>query len=225
MADGFLAKLTILPYEDAASVQSGPPVGPPFVAQFNPESFTINDEIEYDAEPPPHGDVAGEAKFRSVKPRSFSFDFLLDGTGASGPKLEVLAMVELFRQTVGFSGRIHRPRFLVLHWGTFLATCVVESFSVNYKLFSPAGVPLRASVSASFREHQEETLKELVKNLSSPDVVHAHEVRRGEHLTLLVYRVYRDPRYYFQVASHPLNNLDNLRHVEPGTTLFLPPVA
>ncbi len=222
MADGFMAKLTIIPFEDSENVQIGPPAGPPFIAQFNPEAFTINNEIELGPEEPAQGDDGEEAKFKSIKPRSFSFDFLLDGTGASGPKIEVLAQLELFKLTTGFSGKIHRPKFLLLNWGSFIATCVLESFSINYKLFRPNGTPLRAVLSASFREHKPAPLRELLKNLSSPDLTHLHEVIAGEHLALICYRIYKDPRYYFQVGE--ANGLNNLRSITIGQSLQLPPL-
>ena len=222
MADGLHAKLTITAFEDSENVQMGPPVGPPFIAQFNPETLTVNTEIEFGPEEPAHGDDGEEAKFKSIKPRSFSFDFLLDGTGAAGDKQEVLAQIELFKQMAGFSGNIHRPRFLVLNWGTFIATCVLQSYSITYKLFRPDGTPLRAVLTAAFREHKPKVVRELLKNLSSPDIVHAHLVKQSEHLSLITHQVYKDPRYYFHVAEQ--NGLNNLRRVEAGTTLYLPPL-
>ena len=221
--DGLLAKLVIIPFEDSDTVQVGPPAGPPFIAQFNPETLTLNNEIELGPEEPAHGDDGGEAKFKSIKPRTFNFEFLLDGTGASGLKLDVTLQVELFKLTVGFSGKAHRPRFLVIQWGTFLATCVLESFSINYKLFRPDGSPLRAVLTAAFREHKSKTISELIKNLSSPDVTHSHLVLENEHLSYITYRTYKDPRFYFQAAE--INALDNLRHVNAGRTLSFPPVG
>lgn len=222
MADGLLVKLTITPFADSETVQTGSPAGPPFVAQFNPETLTVNNEIEFGPEEEAHGDIGGEAKFKSVKPRTFTFDFLLDGTGAAGLKIEVLAQIELFKQTVGFAGDIHRPRFLVLNWGPFIATCVLESFSITYKLFRPNGTPLRANLSATFREHKPPELKEREKNLSSPDIVHAHRVKEGEHLSLITHRVYKEPGYYIHVAA--ANALNNLRTLKPGAMLYLPPL-
>jgi hypothetical protein len=222
MADGLHAKLTIIPFDDSENVQMGPPSGPPFIAQFNPETFTVATETEYDQKDPASGGDGGEAKFKGIKPRTFAFEFLLDGTGAAGEKIEVLVMLELFKATVGFFGKIHRPRFLVLTWGTFIVTCVVETFSVAYKLFRPDGTPLRATLSATFREHKPKALNELLKNLSSPDLVHAHVVSKGEHLSLVTHRVYKDPRYYYQVAE--TNQLDTVRALETGTTLYLYPV-
>ncbi len=222
MADGLLAKLTIVPFEDSDTVQVGPPAGPPFIAQFNPESFTINTEIDYGTDDRAQGDDGGPAKFKGIKPRSFTFDFLLDGTGAAGDVNDVFAMIALFRSTTGFWGNIHRPRFLLLQWGTFLATSVLQSYSITYKLFRPDGTPLRAVLSATFREHKSKAFEQLTKNLSSPDLTHAHLVQEGEHLSLITYRVYKNPHYYFQVGEK--NGLDNLREVATGTTLYLPPL-
>jgi hypothetical protein len=222
MSDGLLVKLTITPFEDSENIQVGSAAGSPWVAQFNPESLTVDHDIEYGPDEPAQGDVAGEAKFKGIKPRTFSFDFLLDGTGASGPPMDVLAQLTLFRQTTGFLGKTHQPHFLVISWGAFIATCVLESFSVTYKLFRPEGTPLRATLSAKFREHTSEKLKELVKNLSSPDISHAHLVKEGEHLSLITYQVYKDPAYYYQVAE--ANNLNTLRVIQPGKTLHMPPV-
>jgi nucleoid-associated protein YgaU len=222
MDDGLLVKMTITPFEDTETVQTGPPAGPAFIAQFNPESFTIENQFEYGPENPAQGDQGGEAKFKGIKARIFSFDFLLDGTGASGEKREVLEQIDLFRMTTGFQGDTHRPHFLVLTWGTFIATCVIESFSITYKLFRPDGTPLRATLSAKFREHTSPQLNQLIKNLSSPDVIHAHLVKEGEHLSLITHRIYKDPSYYYQVAE--ANGLDTVRSVQTGATLYFPPV-
>ncbi len=223
MSDGLLAKLSIIPFSDSENVQLGPPAGPPFIAQFNPESFTINNEIDYGSDEPAHGDTGTEAKFKAVKPRKFTFEFLLDGTGAAGDKVEVLAHIELFKLTTGFSGVIHRPNFLVINWGTFVASCVLESFSITYKLFRSNGTPLRAVISATFREHLPNALRELVKNLTSPDITHAHQVVEGEHLSLVTHRIYKDPKYYLHVAD--ANGLNTVRQIDVGSTLYLPPIV
>ena len=67
MSDGFMAKLTIIPFKDSENVQIGPPAGPPFIAQFNPESFSINNEIELG---PVHADLAELAERALTKHRN-----------------------------------------------------------------------------------------------------------------------------------------------------------
>lgn len=222
MTDGLLVKLTILPFKDADTLQTGIPAGPPFIAQFNPESFSVDTEIEYAENSTPEGKDGGEAKYKSVKPRKFSFEFLMDETGAAGPSLPVLAQIALFRNTVGFFGEIHRPRFLVITWGSFMATCAIETFSINYKLFHPNGLPLRAVLSATFREHKSNTLVDLLMNLSSPDVMHVHNTIDGDHLARLTSTFYKDQSYYIQVAE--ANRLDNLRELTAGRQIVFPPI-
>lgn len=233
--DGALLKLTIIPFEDSEGAM-GPPAGPPFLVQFNPETYTDTTEFKYGPDDPPQGAAGSEAKFERVNPKKYSFELMLDGTGVSpapppagaldgvapSTGLSVVAQIELFKLTVGFSGNVHRPRFLMLVWGRLIATTVLESYSVAYKLFSPAGLPLRATLSVTFREHTPKGFGELLKNLASPDVEHAHQVREGEHLSAIVARVYKDPAYYPAVAR--FNGLDTLRAVEPGRALYLPPL-
>ncbi len=217
-----LMKLTLLPFADPEMDQKGPPIGPPFVAQFNPETFSVDTQFKY-SEEKGQGEQGAEQKFQSVEPKTFSFDLLLDGTGASEAPVDVTAAVKLFQLTTGFSGATHRPYFLVAMWGTFVISCVLERYTVKYEMFRPEGLPLRATISASFREHVANPLRKLVMNLMSPDVTHAHDVVGGEHLSLVTHRVYDDTRYVVPVAE--ANGLDTLRRIEPGRTLTLPPVV
>jgi nucleoid-associated protein YgaU len=233
--DGAVLKLTILPFEDVDGVL-GIPAGPPFIAQFNPETYTDTVEFAYAEQEQPQGEAGGEAKFKSVNPKKFSFELLLDGTGispapppagaldAAAPStgLSVVAQLELFKLTVGFAGNIHRPRFLMLVWGRLIATTVLENYSIAYKLFSPAGLPIRATLTASFREHIPKGMGSLLKNLASPDIQHAHQVVEGDRLPTIVHSVYKDTAHYIDVAR--ANRLDSIRALRPGEVLQLPPV-
>lgn len=231
-----LLKLTILPFDDSKTIQGGPPSGPPFIVQFNPESYTDATEVELAPTEQAHGDVGQEAKFKAIKPKTYSFDLLMDGTGyspapppagaldgvAPSTGLSVVAQIEHFKATTGFSGNVHRPRYLVLVWGKLVATCVLESFSIAYKLFSPEGLPIRAVMSTTFKEHKDNEQAELEKNLSSPDVQHAHVVKEGEMLPTVVHKIYGTTRHYLSVAR--VNGLDTVRALEAGAMLRLPPV-
>lgn len=233
--DGALAKLTIIPFEELEG-GIGPPAGPPFVVQFNPETYTDATEIRLGPSDPPKGNVGSEAKFEGENPKKYAFELLLDGTGISpappptgaldgvapSSGLSVVAQLELFKVTVGFSGNTHRPRFLMLVWGRLVVTTALESFSVVYKLFSPAGLPLRATLSATFREHTPKGFGKLLKNLASPDIDHAHMVCEGDRLPTIVHRTYKNPSYYVAVAM--ANRLDSVRTLTLGSELHLPPV-
>ncbi|WP_185231373.1 CIS tube protein [Teredinibacter franksiae] len=222
MSTGLLDKLKIIPFLDAESVQGGLPSGPPFFAQFNPETLSIKNEIKLNTEQTAQGANGAEAKQVKVEPQEFNFDFLLDGTGASGVSLDVFASIELFKLTTGFTGETHRNRFLVLQWGLFVTTCVLKSYTINYKLFRADGTPLRAVISATFLEHKSLELQDLISNLMSPDVTHVHNVTESEHLGKLSFDIYKRSQYYLQVAA--VNGLDTVRKIDAGTQLKFPPL-
>lgn len=233
--DGALLKLTMIPFKDAQGVR-GPPAGLPFVVQFNPETYTDTTEYKFGPDEQPQGAVGAEADFKAIAPKKFTFELMLDGTGVSpapppagaldaiapSTGLSVIAQIELFKLTVGFDGSEHRPNFLLLVWGRLVVMTVIESYTIAYKLFTPAGLPLRATISATFREHTPKGLGELIKNLASPDINHAHQVREGEHLSKIVHDVYKDPAYCVAIAT--ANGLDTLRTLQPGSALYLPPL-
>ena len=230
--DGELVKLTIIPFETSKTFADGDPSGPAFTAQFNPTEYTDSRELEMNSDQVPHGSDGNEAKVKGFKPRSWTFDLMFDGSGATGVQGEpggprstvqtVNDQIEAFKLTVGFSGETHRQRFLQLVWGKLFVTCALESFSVNYKLFDQAGIPIRAVVSATFKEHKDPEVQEREKNLASPDIAHARLVVEGDTLPNVVNAIYRDPGRYIAIAS--ANRLNNVRHLTPGAELRLPPV-
>jgi hypothetical protein len=99
-------------------------------------------------------------------------------------------------------------------------TCVVESVRQKLTLFSPSGVPLRATVSVTLREYK--TLKELLErpNGQSPDRTHAHVVQSGDSLSAIADRYYGRPASWRAIADQ--NNIEDPRRLRPGTPLTVP---
>ena len=203
---------------------SGFPIGIPFIAMFNPESFAINEEIDWNAQCPP-GNQGSDYLYNKTKPRKFTIEFTLDGTGVNtnGVKIPVTAQIILFRAaTTGVRGDLHRPNFLLVQYGTFINTCILNSSTVTYTMFDRFGLPIRARVSASFTERTVKTLSDILGMLSSPDLTHKVEVKQGDTLPLLTYNTYNNQTYYLQVAK--VNKLKNFRNLKAGTTLVFPPI-
>lgn len=203
---------------------SGFPIGIPFIAMFNPESFAINEEIDWNAQCPP-GNQGSDYLYNKTKPRKFTIEFTLDGTGVNtnGVKIPVTAQIILFRAaTTGVRGDLHRPNFLLVQYGTFINTCILNSSTVTYTMFDMFGLPIRARVSASFTERTVKTLSDILGMLSSPDLTHKVEVKQGDTLPLLTYNTYNNQTYYLQVAK--VNKLKNFRNLKAGTTLVFPPI-
>ncbi len=229
-----LEKLKIIGLKDTneSSVGAGMPAATPsassfgvpfsiYIAMFNPEKFSVSNQIDYNYDRT-QGSTGSEQRFDKVSPRSFSFEFLIDGTGASGEIRIVDADIKLFKYTVGYIGDTHRPTYLIINWGTFLVRCILKSLTVNYTLFTAFGIPLRATINASFEEYITQELEQLQNFLSSPDVTHVRTVTASDRLDLMSYNIYKDSKYYMELAR--VNKLNQFRKLNVGDKLVFPPV-
>lgn len=146
-----LQKLTIISFATDDFAQGGLPKGI-YSAMFNPESFEVDYLVNYNDQAALN--QKGSVNRIANRPgKTFQFSFLLDDTGAAGSKRNIPLDVLHFRQVVGHGPGDAEHRYLTLVWGTFLADCVIDSFKVSYELFSSGGMPIRAKINATFREH------------------------------------------------------------------------
>jgi hypothetical protein len=217
---GFLDKIKVIGFKEATESSLGIPFSI-YIGMFNPEKYSVTSTFSYNNDRR-QGATGSELRFNRIEPRTFSFEFLVDGTGASGDKREVLLDIALFRLTCGFVGDTHRPTYLIIQWGTFLARCVLSSLTIDYTLFRPDGSPLRATMKASFKEYTLPVLEQLQNFLSSPDVTHIRTIAANDRLDLMCYKIYRDSKFYLEVAR--VNNLNNFRKLKVGEKLVFPPV-
>jgi nucleoid-associated protein YgaU len=100
--------------------------------------------------------------------------------------------------------------------------CIVESIQQKFTLFSPDGVPLRAMLSVTLREYVtlQQQLEQL--NLRTADHTRVHVVKEGENLPYIAYVAYKSPGLWRIIAD--ANGLLNLRDLQPGMVLRLPPL-
>ena len=216
---GTLEKLLIKAYDKPD--YSGQPLGE-FKSFINPNEITLAYEMEYDAAQG-SGTTGSRMNFKKLKPGDLSLTFFIDGTGANGPPIEVQQMVEEFQTVTGYNGKIHRPNYLKVTWGTLqVKRCVLKSASIAYKLFASDGVPLRAVITAVFVECADDKTRVAKAQDKSSDLTHKRVVRAGETLPLLCHRIYGNAGLYLRVAA--ANGLDNFRDLQPGTAVFFPPL-
>ncbi len=192
------------------------------------------------------GRLAPEPKFQEYGAEKISFELVFDGTGvveANGsttstslkdqlkniaglttrkvPKVETL-ITQLKDTVYNYDGTIHEPRVVQLKWGNFTFNGRLESLSLDYTLFDPSGVPLRAKAKVSFVRYVTEQESTLLAKQSSPDLTHDVVTKAGDTLPKLCYEIYSDASYYPEVAQ--INNLRTFRDLKPGTALRFPPL-
>ena len=120
------------------------------------------------------------------------------------------------------TGEIHRPKGMAIIWGTFYMTGVLTDATVNYTMFTPEGVPIRAEMDVNIAESTSLTLVERAMKLMSPDLSKSIVVKQGDTLPDLCYKEYGDASFYPKIAE--VNQLKNFRKLVPGTELLFPPI-
>lgn len=221
VSTGLKKKLKISPVDpESGSVKSGDA----FEVMLNPSSYSHSRSISYN-ENEALGQIGSEAKYKATQPENVSFDIVLDGTGvvaligASDVKTQIKKLNDVVYK---YDGNNHEPNHVQLLWGSLIFFGRLTSMSVEYTLFKPSGEPLRAKVKLEFTGFMSKDEQALRAQRSSPDLSHLIEVKAGDTLPLLCYRVYKDCSYYPEVAR--INNITSFRDLKPGTKLHFPPL-
>jgi len=228
LSTGLKKKLTISPctVDDSGNVSvSG---GDSFEVMLNPSSYNHVYTIGYNKKET-QGQLGSDTKFKGIQPEKIDFEIVIDGTGvvnlpipgkgSPDVKTQIKQLTEIVYK---YDGSNHEPNHVRLLWGSLIFFGRLESMTVDYSLFKPSGEPLRAKIKMSFTGFMSKEEEALRANRSSPDLSHMIEVKAGDTLPMLCYRIYKDPSYYVEVAL--ANGITNFRDIRPGSKLHFPPL-
>lgn len=217
--------------ENFTEPKKGSEGDPAFTAPINPESFTKNLQIDFDSRRG-HGSDGTDLRYKSTVPEELSLEFILDGTqtmeGYGGPDTSLKTMpvhdqLKKFLDSVyKYEGEIHRPKFLLLIWGSEIRfRCILSNLQINHTLFNTEGEPLRARLNATFMNYKAREERLAQERQQSADLTHQRKMQQGDRLDLMTYKIYNDSKYFLQVAR--TNGLSQLRNIPVGLNLFFPP--
>lgn len=197
-----------------------------FTLPINPENFSRNLKIKND-DSQGQGRQSAPSKLSNIEPEEIKLEFTFDNTGTVEGNLlqgtEVLDQIEEFLE-VGYkiNSKTHEPCKLRLTWGSFVFDCKLTDLSINYTLFKPSGNPLRAKLSATFKEYIELEKEELKNDRSSPDLTHIRTAGPEDTLSLMTFDIYGNQNWLNQVAK--ANGLTSTRLLKKGQELVFPPI-
>ncbi len=202
--------------------------------QFNPTQYTLNKGAQI-AEIAIYGIDSPILQFVRGQNEKLTLDLFFDTTRPSLGQSEssmgegaedVRKKTRSIYQLVKMQPDTHAPPRVEFVWGGLSFKAIVESVQQKFDLFSPTGVPLRATLTVTFREYRtlEEQLAEL--NPRSSDHTKEHVVKEGDTLSQIAAEEYRNPSLWRFIASHPANRgkIDNPRRLRAGTVLRIPPI-
>jgi LysM repeat protein len=220
-------------------VNSDGSLGDPIPVNFNPTEYTLNKAAQV-AEVTIPGLDSPILQFVRGQSETLSLDLFFDTTesGMDDSASPVTDLTDRFYQLVKIDGATHAPPICFFSWGAEFPgqrsyaslgsgsqqrhgfKCVVESVRQRFTLFSPQGVPLRATLTVSLKEYK--TLSEQIAeiNKQSADHSHAHVVQAGETLSGIAGDVYGDPAQWRAIADQ--NAILDPLTLKPGTILEIP---
>jgi nucleoid-associated protein YgaU len=198
-----------------------------FDVQFNPTEYTLNKAAQI-AEINIIGIDSPILQFIRGQNEKLTLDLFFDTTAMGGldeSAQDVKNLTKPFYQLVKIQPKTHAPPRIRFTWGEGLSfKAIVESIQQKFTLFSPNGIPLRATLSVTFREYRtlEEQLKEL--KLQSSDHSKQRVVRQGDTLSRIAGQEYNDPGQWRMIADNNADVLTDVLDLQPGTVLLIPPL-
>jgi hypothetical protein len=205
----------------------GPNLPPVIPVLFNPPEYTITKGAQI-AEIAIPGIDAPILQFIRGQTRTLALELFFDGTRI-GSSLARPGDVRLLLEPVVQLGRIqpntHAPPRIRFIWGVGLwFRGIVDSIQQKFTLFTPAGIPVRATLTLSIKEYKtlEEQLKEL--NLQSADHTKRRVVRRGDMLDRIAFEEYGDARKWRLIADRNADLVPDPRRLTPGIELEIPAI-
>ncbi|MDD4767594.1 MAG: LysM peptidoglycan-binding domain-containing protein [Desulfotomaculaceae bacterium] len=192
--------------------------GEPVKVLFNPAEYSIEKSNQFQSTAIP-GLQAPVTSFVSGNAATLSMDLFFDtyeqGTDVRNYSGRLTAMLDIDRG-------LHAPPVCKFIWGKLEFKGVLERVSQRFTMFLDSGIPVRATLSVTFKEY-----KTITEQLQSPprqsaDRTKHRVVKQGDSLWLLADREYGDPGLWRIIAR--ANNIDNPRLLQAGREILIPPL-
>jgi nucleoid-associated protein YgaU len=213
---------------------------PTFSVPFNPTELTFEKAMQFaeitipGLDAPLQQFVRGQAEKLTME---LFFDSTDKGTGLGATS--VTTQTDKVFSLARINPDTHAPPVVTVQWNdhfsgdSLLAPVagqkrhsfvgVIESIRQKFSLFSPEGIPLRATVNLVIREFRllDDQLKAL--KLNSPDRSHSHALRGGETLSAVAAEEWNRPGEWRRIAD--ANELEDPRRLRVGAFLTIPVIT
>ena len=197
-------------------------------ALFNPNQIAISKSCKWYRLAKGESDTA-KTVFAHGEPATLSVELFFNTYEASDPdkkdaRTHTKKLFDL--TTIQEHGELHRPPLCRLEWGEFNISAdyqcewILQNLNQRFTMFLPNGIPVRATVSCTFRQWRSDDIEAKLMNKKSVDVAKRRIVQRGDTLSSIAAEEYNDPSVWRPIAEE--NQIDNPRRLIPGKQLSIP---
>lgn len=117
----------------------------------------------------------------------------------------------------------HAPPVCLFSWSKVQFTCVLENVRQRFTMFLETGIPVRTTLSVTFKEYTTPEIETRRKPLHTSDYTTFRVVKEGDTLSGIAGEEYKDPRKWRPIAN--LNGIDNPRMLKSGQILTIPALS
>ncbi len=190
------------------------------VVLFNPAEYTHSMGNKFQEKSLP-GLSNPVLQFVNGEIQTLSMDLFFD-TWTDNRANDLPGYLKKFAQMLAIDSKLHAPPPVEFKWGSFAFEAYVEKLTQKFTMFNASGIPVRATLSVSFKQFQ--TLKQqLIKpHRESSDKTKRRVFQIDDSLWAMAAREYGEPRYWRLIARH--NRIANPRLLRPGVVVLLPPL-
>ncbi len=202
---------------------------PPEVSfHFNPEAVRVTKTLK-PKEQRQAGQDAPALQFNGGDSLKIEFGEILFDTFDQRASVYALHVSQL-EKLIHVNEHLHRPPRVHFVWGQGFGSedgkvntgiWHVTALDVNYIMFLPNGVPVRAKCKLTLTEVPDDAAPAKSAK-GSPDTAHVHLVKRGDTLQAIAFREYDDAGEWRRIAA--ANGIDDPLALNPGSRLLIPPI-
>jgi len=194
---------------------------------FNPEEYTVNQDINY-AQTAIPGLSAPILQFVHGNMQTLEMELFLDTYEAHQSNGSTLNQAgedvrQLTSQIIGLmdiDATTHAPPVLLFTWSSLSFTCVLARASQRFVMFLPDGTPVRARLNVTFNEFRNADLEAKEIKRETSNFTKFHVVCDGETLSSIAGKTIGDPTLWRPIALR--NAIDDPQTLTVGMTLVVP---
>jgi nucleoid-associated protein YgaU len=213
-----------------AKAQLEDEAGKSIIFQFNPDSISFSKSAEWRTITTQAAAKGPVRQYAGAAPISLTLPLLFDDAEEAGTR--VSDAVNLLSSWMNPSEKsldkgTPAPAELIFSWGQFKIgdsgkfQCHLEKADVNYTMFRPNGVPVRAKVTVTLKSAKKDPARQ---NPTSGGIrpQRRHVLQRGDRLGVIAAREYGDAGYWRQIAD--FNGISDPFTLPIGRQILLPAV-
>jgi nucleoid-associated protein YgaU len=201
------------------------PAGSSVEVLFNPSEYRVSKSNQF-AEVAVPGLSAPILQYSRGNSQTLTMKLFFDtydprhAEGRYGKDQDVTLYTRRVTDMMKINSELHAPPICQFSWGNFNFVGVIQQADVQFTLFLPSGVPVRATVDVTFKQYYDG--KGETGLLQSANYTKHYIVQAGDTLAGIAADKYEDPAKWRAIAQE--NNIDDPLELYPGQLLVIPAI-